>query len=150
MVRPRSIRLSATYVELHASSAFSFLEGASLPEEFADVCAHYQMPAMALLDRDGFYGSPRFHLAAKKAGIQAHIGAEVTSTRGIRYALLAETREGYQNLCRLMTRMKLRAPKGKGAITEDELAALVRGVICLTGGEYGPLTKAIPKNDGHA
>jgi len=150
MVRPRSIRLSATYVELHASSAFSFLEGASLPEEFAGVCAHYQMPAMALLDRDGFYGSPRFHLAAKKAGIQAHIGAEVTSTRGIRYALLAETREGYQNLCRLMTRMKLRAPKGKGAITEDELAAFARGVICLTGGDYGPLTKAIPKNDGHA
>ena len=59
----------------------------------------------------------------------------------------AETREGYQNLCRLITRMKLRAPKGKGAITEEELAAYARGLICLTGGEYGPLTLAIPEND---
>src|SRR5215475_6801027 len=109
------------------------------------------MPAMALLDRDGVYGAPRFHLAAKKAGIQAHIGAEVTSTTGVRYPLLAETQEGYQNLCRLMTRMKLRAAKGKGVITEDELAAYARGVICLTGGECGPLTAAIPqKSSGPA
>ena len=113
--------MSAPYVELHAASAFSFLEGAALPEEFAATCAAYGMPAMALLDRDGVYGAPRFHLAAKKSGIQAHIGAEVTSTTGLHYPLLAETREGYQNLCRLITRMKLRAPKGKGAITENEL-----------------------------
>jgi len=83
--------LSATYIELHASSAFSFLEGASLPEELITACAEYSMPAIALLDRDGVYGAPRFHLAAKKAGIQAHIGAEVTSTTGVRYPLLAET-----------------------------------------------------------
>src|SRR5262245_50379698 len=108
------------------------------------------MPAMALLDRDGVYGAPRFHLAAKKTGIQAHIGAEVTSTTGVRYSLLAKTREGYQNLCRLMTRMKLRAAKGKGAITENELAGYARGLICLTGGEYGPLTNAIADNNGGA
>jgi hypothetical protein len=66
------------YVELHARSAFSFLEGASTPEELIAVCSNLGMPAMALLDRDGLYGSPRFHLAAKKAGIKAHIGAEVT------------------------------------------------------------------------
>ena len=54
------------YIELHARSAFSFLEGASLPEELAAVCAHLGMPAMALLDTDGVYGAPRFHLAAKK------------------------------------------------------------------------------------
>ncbi len=68
------------YVELHSRSAFSFLEGASIPEELIAVCANLGMPAMALLDRDGVYGSPRFHLAAKKAGIKAHIGAEVTCT----------------------------------------------------------------------
>src|SRR5438105_15308474 len=107
------------------------------------------MPAMALLDRDGVFAAPVFHLAATKAGIQAHIGAEVTSATGIRYALLAETREGYQNLCRLMTRMKLRAAKGKGAITENEMAAYSRGLVCLTGGEYGPLTSAIPNGSGH-
>ena len=66
------------YIELHARSAFSFLEGASVPEELAEMCAQYQMPAMALLDRDGVYGAPRFHLAAKKLKIKAHIGAEIT------------------------------------------------------------------------
>ena len=66
------------YVELHSRSAFSFLEGASNPEELIGVCSNLGMPAMALLDRDGVYGSPRFHLAAKKAKIKAHIGAEVT------------------------------------------------------------------------
>ncbi|MBI2149220.1 MAG: PHP domain-containing protein, partial [Acidobacteria bacterium] len=137
--------MSAAYIELHASSAFSFLDGASLPEALAGAAAEYAMPAMALLDRDGVYGAPRFHLAAGKAGIQAHIGAELTSTTGVRYPLLAETREGYQNLCRLLTRTKLRAPKGKGAITEDELAACL---ICLTGGEHGPLTTAIRNKAG--
>src|SRR5256885_11696086 len=138
------------YIELHARSAFSFLQGASVPEELAATCAELGMPAMALLDRDGVYGAPRFHLAAKKAGMQAHIGAEITSTTGVRYPLLAETREGYQNLCRLMTRMKLRAPKGKGAITEDELTAHSRGLICLTGGGCGPLTSVISNKNGHA
>ena len=151
------------YIELHASSAFSFLDGASLPEELIGACAAYAMPAMALLDRDGVYGAPRFHLAAIKAGIRAHIGAEVSVAPGaasnpkseirnpkfpVVYSLLAETREGYQNLCRLMTRMKLRAPKGMGAIQEDELAEYSRGLICLTGGSHGPLAKAIQNQDG--
>src|SRR5438105_5973496 len=137
------------YIELHATSAFSFLDGASLPEELVGACAEYSMPAIALLDRDGVYGAPRFYLAAKKAGLEAHIGAEVTSTTGIRYPLLAETRQGYQNLCRLLTRMKLRSPKGKGAVTEDEIAQYCRGLVCLTGGEQGPLTAAIPNKTGH-
>src|SRR5215468_1402783 len=149
LVCARSLRLTAAYIELHAGSAFSFLAGGGLPEEFIGAAAEYGMPAMALLDRDGVYGAPRFHLAAQKAGLQAHIGAEITSITGIRYPLLAETREGYQNLCRLMTRMKLRAPKGKGAITEAELAAYARGLICLTGGEYGPLTTAIRNKNGN-
>lgn len=67
------------YIELHASSAFSFLEGASQPEELAAQAAHLNMPAMALLDRDGVYGAARFHLAAKRVGIKAHIGAEVST-----------------------------------------------------------------------
>ncbi|MGA9904434.1 MAG: PHP domain-containing protein, partial [Terriglobales bacterium] len=68
------------YIELHSRSAFSFLEGASIPEELIGACSNLGMPAMALLDRDGVYGLPRFHLAAKKAEIKAHIGAEVTCT----------------------------------------------------------------------
>ena len=120
------------YVELHARSGFSFLEGAAVPEEMAEACAHSGAPAMALVDRNGFYGAPRFHMAAKKAGLRAHVGAEVTCTNGNSYALLAATREGYQNLCRLITRMKLRAKKGEGAATLEEMAEFARGTICLT------------------
>jgi len=167
------------YIELHARSAFSFLEGASLPENLIETCAQLGMPAMALLDRDGVYGSPRFHMAAKKAKLQAHNGAEVTckalsprrhrdteknlghgfsriSTdqtkkssvaqclRGeFRLPLLVSTRLGYQNLCRLITRMKLRAAKDEGAVCEEELREHAAGLICLTGGDDGPLAYAL-------
>src|SRR5215471_21593121 len=70
--------MTERYVELHARSAFSFLEGASLPEELIHVCAELGGKAMALLDHDGVYGAPRFHLAAKRIGIKAHIGSEIT------------------------------------------------------------------------
>src|SRR6202041_231840 len=137
------------YIELHSRSAFSFLEGASLPESLVAACANLNMPAMALLDRDGVYGSPRFHMAAKKARIKAHIGAEVTCEYfspqrrsaieqitnhksknssvslclcgGFRLPLLVSSRLGYQNLCRLITKMKLRAAKGEGRVREEEL-----------------------------
>ena len=68
----------AMYLELHASSAFSFLEAASLPETLIAQAARYGYPAIALLDRDGVYGAPRFHRAATAAGIKAIIGAELT------------------------------------------------------------------------
>jgi len=173
------------YIELHARSAFSFLEGASLPEELIAVCGQLGMPAMALLDTDGVYGAPRFHLAAQKAKLKAHIGAEVTcasllpvilsgarasqreavaesknpyprqSAEGtgiprsarnnnpFRLPLLVSTRTGYQNLCRLITKMKLRAKKGEGAICAEELQEHAQGLICLTGGAEGPLAAAL-------
>jgi error-prone DNA polymerase len=131
------------YVELHARSAFSFLEGASSPEELARMCGDHNMSAMALLDRDGVYGSPRFHLAAEKLSIRAHIGAEVTSVAGWRYPLLIQSRTGYQNLCRLITQMKLRARKTEGSVRDEEIAAMGGGLICLTGGEEGPLAHAL-------
>jgi len=140
------------YVELHSRSAFSFLEGASIPEELIAVCANLGMPAMALLDRDGVYGSPRFHLAAKKAGIKAHIGAEVTCAAfppwclrgGFRLPLLVASRAGYQNLCRLITKMKLRVGRKIGACASDlDFIEHAGGLICLTGGEEGPLAAAL-------
>jgi len=124
--------MTEPFVELHARSAFSFLEGATVPEELAGACAQAEMPAMALLDRNGVYGSPRFHMAMKKAGLKAHIGSEITCTNGRSYPLLAESRAGYQNLCRLVTRMKMRAAKGEGAATLDEIAEFSRGLVCLT------------------
>ena len=174
-----------TYIELHARSAFSFLEGASVPEELIAAALALEMPAIALLDRDGFYGSPRFHLSAKKNGIKAHIGAEITvqshhrvqspkskvqslkqdeaadighwtldigqkhsghQKQTFSLPLLVQNRTGYQNLCRLITLMKLRVPKhakpGECAVTPEELAAHAEGLICLTGSGDGPLAKA--------
>ena len=101
----------SSYIELRARSAFSFLEGGSPPEDLVDAAANLNLPAVALLDRDGLYGAPRFHFAARKAGLRAHIGAEITCTDGRRYPLLAASRAGYRNLCRLVTRMKLRVPE---------------------------------------
>ena len=126
------------YVELHSRSAFSFLEGASLPEELAHTCAELDMPAMALLDRDGVYGAPRFHMAAQKVGVRALIGSEVSCTDGTRWPLLCESRQGYQNLCRLVSKMKLRAAKGEGAATVEEIAEFSEGLVCMAGAEGGP------------
>src|SRR5580704_11050575 len=131
------------YTELHARSAFSFLEGASIPEELAERCAERGMAAMALLDRDGVYGAPRFYLAAKKISVRAHIGAEVTSAAGWRFPLLVASRAGYQNLCQLITRMKLRARKGEGHVSDKEVSEKAAGLICLTGGKEGPLAHAL-------
>jgi error-prone DNA polymerase len=185
------------YIELHSRSAFSFLEGASLPEELIAVCSNFKMPAMALLDRDGVYGSPRFHLAAKKVGIKAHIGAEVTCTafsprrhgdtekygetsynspnisaykptalrkskednpsvspclRGeFRLPILVASRTGYQNLCRLITAIKLRVGRKEGASAADQdFIEHAGGLICLTGGAEGPLAAALAQGGPQA
>ena len=103
-----------------------------MPEDLVSACADLGIPAMALLDRDGVYGAPRFHMAAKITGMRAHIGSEITCTNGKRYPLLCENREGYRNLCRLVTRMKLRAKKGAGAATLEEIAEFAQGLICIT------------------
>src|SRR5580700_349437 len=142
------------YVELHARSAFSFLEGASLPEDLVDRAAELDLPAMALVDRGGVYGAPRFHMAARKAGMRALIGAEVANSEGSRLTLLVENQRGYQNLCRLITRTNLR--EGKPGKTEnpfahdEEFAEWSAGLICLTGGEEGPLAKVFSTQTGPA
>jgi error-prone DNA polymerase len=138
------------YTELHARSAFSFLEGGSTPEDLANTGKDLGISAMALLDRDGVYGSPRFHLATEKMGIRAHIGAEVTAPDGWRYPVLVETRAGYQNLCRLITRLKMRAKKGEGHAFPEEMKEASNGLICLTGGAEGPLTDALVRGGLHA
>jgi error-prone DNA polymerase len=136
------------YVELHARSAFSFLTGSSLPEDLVGTCADLSMPAMAMLDRDNVSGAVRFHLAAQKAGVRAHIGAEITSTDVCLYPLLAESQKGYQNLCRLISHIKLRAKKGEGAATLEDFAEYSEGLICLTGDAYGPLAQALKNGKG--
>src|SRR5918995_1144081 len=91
------------YVELHCHSAFSFLDGASQPEELAARAAELGYEALALTDHDGIYGSLEFAHAAKFFGVRAITGAEVTLDSGAHVTLLVETRQGYANLCRLLT-----------------------------------------------
>jgi error-prone DNA polymerase len=135
------------YVELHARSAFSFLEGGSLPESLIVTAAGLGLPGMALLDRNGLYGSPRFHMAAEKSGLRAHVGTELSvsdESGTTNYPLLCESREGYQNLCRLITRTKLRVPKHSASAAHmTELGDHAAGLICLTGDEQGPLSNAL-------
>src|ERR1700733_9958524 len=150
------------YVELHAASAFSFLEGASQPEKLVERAVELEMPAMALLDRNGVYGSARFHTSATRDDIRAHIGAEISvSSLGprltppawlqhppialpARLPLLCASREGYQNLCQLITRFKMREEsKGEGAATLADVQQYASGLICLTGGDEGPLAAAL-------
>jgi error-prone DNA polymerase len=131
------------FVELHARSAFSFLEAAALPEELAERAAALEQPALALLDRDGLYGAPRFYRAATRVGINPLVGAEVTLGEGGRLPLLVESPEGYQNLCRLLTRIKMRAAKGEGAATLEEVTEHAAGLVCLTGGGDGPVALAL-------
>src|SRR6185436_13282956 len=149
------------------------LQGASLPEALVDRAADLGYSALALLDRDGVYGAPRFHKAALRAGIRPIIGAELTiastlnaqrsslnasdlrrqpsdlrvETSSFLLPVLCESQDGYRNLCRLITRMKLRAPapgspprtparwggKSEGALTLEELDGCTAGLVALAG-----------------
>lgn len=131
------------YVELHARSAFSFLRGASLPEQLAEVAAQLGLPALGLCDRNGVYGAPRFSAAAREQGIRPIIGAELTLEDGSVLPVLMENRAGYQNLCRALTRAHLRSPKGESKIHWSELEEFGGGWIVLTGDEEGPLARAV-------
>src|SRR5438067_7590555 len=103
-VRPSAgVRLRVPYVELHAHSSYSFLDGASLPEELAVQAAELGYPALALTDHDGVYGSLEFAHAAKAFGVRPITGAEVTLADRSHVTLLVETQRGYANLCRLLT-----------------------------------------------
>src|SRR5690349_16802970 len=146
--RPYRIELPM-YVELHASSAFSFLDGASLPEALVDQAKTLGYDAVALLDRDGVYGAPRFYQAARKAGLRALVGAELTMQTGgggsvaygaplhapllWRLPVLVASAQGYRALCRLITRMKLAAAKGQGALTVRDLDGHVEGLVAVVG-----------------
>jgi error-prone DNA polymerase len=154
--------MTERYVELHAASAFSFLEGASLPEDLIQRAAELDMPAMALLDRNGVYGAARFHTLAHKHGVRAHVGAEIAvsdlgrrltppawlphqhAPEPARIPLLCTSRAGYQNLCQLITQFKMReTTKGEGAATLKDLEQHSSGLVCLTGGDEGPLAAAL-------
>ena len=127
------------YVELHAHSAFSFLDGASSPEEMAETAALMGHTALALTDHDGLCGSLAFAHAARAAGVRPITGAEVTLADGSHLTLLAATEAGYANLCRLLTiaHADTRPPPDRRplppALDRAALAAHGEGLVCLTG-----------------
>ena len=152
----------ANYIELHAASAFSFLEGASLPETLIDRACEVEMPAMALLDHNGLYGAARFHMRGKKMQVKAHIGADLSlagfgsiemgnrlvsgqdNYAAPKLPLLCLSKEGYGNLCQLISTYKIREPgKAEGAARREDLEQYAKGMVCLTGGADGPLAAAV-------
>jgi error-prone DNA polymerase len=162
------------YIELRTRSAFSFLEGSALPEDMVERAAELGYPALAMGDRDGLYGAPRFYHGAERAGIRAIVGAELTldlsSARAPsigdpgdqRLYVLVPDRERYRNLCRMITASKMRplnpveieqgrAPKypakGESRITLDDLERYGAGLICLAGGARSPLALALTRGD---
>ena len=155
--RRASRRTSARpYAEMRASSAFSFLDGASLPEDLVHHAAERDLPAMALVDTNGIYGAPRFFSAAKKCGVRALMGADLVlasddvapaSSRPVRrlpagatspkagatkLTVLVESRTGYRNLCRLLTAGALNRPKGEARYDWKLIEQYAEGLRCLT------------------
>ena len=122
-------------VELHAASAFSFLRGASLPEDLVERAAELGYDALALVDRDGLAGAPRFFKAARARGIRPIVGAELSLDGGGALPLLVETQQGYRSLCRLITRMKAGVAKGEGRLRFEMLEGTGEGLYALPGVE---------------
>jgi error-prone DNA polymerase len=161
----RIVKAARPYAEMRAASAFSFLDGASLPEDLIFNAAQKDIPAMALIDTNGVYGAPRFYGAAKKAGVKAIVGAEVvidndapikglkltrmdaarSNAREARLTLLVENHDGYRNLCKLLTAGALNRPKGEARFTWDLIAEHAAGLHCMTGGDEGPLAHSLAK-----
>ncbi len=138
------------YIELHCHSAFSFLDGASLPEQLALAASQLGYPALALTDHHGLYGSMAFAQGSQKLGLQAITGAELTLLDGAHVTLLAETPEGYANLCRLITEAHLgRADRRDPRLDFASLEARHAGLIVLSGCRTG-LLPGLLRRDGPA
>jgi error-prone DNA polymerase len=161
--------MTERYIELHAASAFSFLEAGSQPEALMERAAELEMPAMAIADRNGVYGAARFHTRGQRSGVRAHIGAEIAvksfgerlqppawlphqcAPEPARVTLLCETRQGYQNLCQMITQFKMReTTKQEGAASFGDLEQYASGLVCLTGGDEGPLAAALMRGGEEA
>src|SRR5712691_11998442 len=134
-------RCAVPYVELHAHSSYSFLDGASLPEELAVRAAELGYDALALTDHDGLYGSLEFAYAAKHFGVRPITGAELTLADRSHVTLLVETPAGHANLCRLITAAHAHTrppgresqPPGEPALDQALLEERNEGLVCLSG-----------------
>jgi error-prone DNA polymerase len=139
-----------SYVELHAHSNYSLLDGACFPEQLVEAAHARGMEAIALTDHNGLYGVPQFHRSARAAGIKPIIGAELTLENACHITLLAKNQTGYSNLSRLITKAQLSGAKGNPNLDFALVAELAEGLICLSGcrkGEIGTLLLQGKKGD---
>src|SRR5262245_9767395 len=127
------------YAELHCRTNFSFLEGASHPDELVQTATALGYRALAVTDRNSLAGVVRAHVAAKAAGLKLLIGAEVTPTNAPPVVLLATDRAAYGRLCRLLTRGRRNAPKGACRLTLDDLADHAAGLLACVVLKHCPL-----------
>ena len=137
-----------SFFELHTRSAYSFLASGSLPEDIITGAADLGLEGIALLDRDNVAGAVKFHLEAKEQGVKAIIGSEITLEDESVLPLIPTSIKGYQNLCRLISTIKLRAPKGEHFATKEDIEQHSEDLICVTGGKDGFLYKGIKKHRG--
>ena len=133
--------ITMPYVPLYTKSNFSFLEGASHPEELVETCEQLGIESLALTDRDGIYGVVEAHIKARELGIHLIVGAEISLEDGSSIVLLAMDRSGHARLCQLITRGRRRSVKGESSVSWEEVCSHARGLIALWGGENSLLVQ---------
>jgi len=140
----------AAYVPLTARSNFSFLEGASHPDELVERCAELGIGALGLTDRDGVHGLVRAWVRGRELGVRIVAGSEVTIDDGSTLHLIATDRAAYGRLCTLVTAGRLRSPKGESRVTWDEVIDHADGLVALWGGRRGALAtrEVLPERVG--
>jgi error-prone DNA polymerase len=132
-----------SYAALWCKSNYSFLEGASHPEELVERAHQLGLAAVAVTDRDGVYGVVRAHEKARELGVQLILGAQITVDDGSQVVLLVENRAGYANLCQLISAGRLRSEKGASVVAWREVCAHAGGLVALwRGGECAELRDA--------
>jgi error-prone DNA polymerase len=119
------------YAELVCRSNFSFLRGASHPEELVAAAAKLGLGAIALADGDGLYGAVKAHLAAREAGLKYVIASEITLVDGPPVVLYAQDATGYSNLCRLISHGRMSHPKGEAGVSWHSVAEHSQGLLAL-------------------
>ena len=131
--------MASEYAPLWCKSNYSFLEGASHPEELVETAANLGLAGLALTDRDGVYGTVEAHTKARELGVKLILGSEVTLDDDSTITLLATNRTGWKNLCRLITHGRRRSEKGESRVRWDEVCAHAEGLIALWGGRQSLL-----------
>ncbi len=136
-----------SYAELHCRSNFTFLDGASHPEELVERAVELELDTLALTDRDGLYGSVRFAKYAQRAGINAIVGSELTFADGSHLVVLVEDERGYANCCDLISQAQLRGSKGDARLLFEDLESRSDGLIALSASVDGAVDRALRAGD---